>query len=183
MTIPASIIAGLQKVVQGLQAYVVSLEASRQPLPAAPIPAQTPAPAPKPAPSGPDTLQSPWSDPVIAHHNVRAICDQEGLSYDQKQILTACVYQESSFRINAIHQNTVLEPDGTRKVTSTDFGIVQINDYWHIGPGKDFPSVDYVMTHPEECCRWMARYYKKHGNLNAWSSYSTGAYKRWLGKV
>jgi hypothetical protein len=166
-----------------------------QPLPAPvtatqqPQPAQTPSPAPK---ANPDALRAPWSDPVIAHHNVRALCDLEGITGTQvidgvawlkKDILTACVYQESEFRIGARHQNTVIEPDGTRKVTSTDFGIVQVNDYWHIGAGKDFPSADYVLTHPEECVRWMCRQYKAHGNLNAWSSYTTGAFKRRLGKV
>jgi len=131
----------------------------------------------------PDALGAPWSDTVIAHHNVRALCDLEALSYDQKEVLTACVYVESAFRINATHQNTVIEADGTRKVTSTDFGIVQVNDYYHIGAGKDFPSTDYVLANPEICVRWMARYYKTHGNLNAWCSYTSGAYKRWLGKV
>ncbi len=134
-------------------------------------------------PMNPDALQAPWSDTVIAHHNVRAICDLEGLTFDQKEIMTACVYVESGFNINAKHVNTIVETDGTRRVSSTDFGIVQINDYYHIGPSKDFPSVDYVLANPEICVRWMARYYKTHGNLNAWVSFTSNAYKKFLGKV
>lgn len=124
-----------------------------------------------------DTLGSDWGNTVVAHHNVRALCDLEGLSFEQKETLTACVYQESRFDINAKHENIV---DG--KVSSTDWGIVQVNDYFHIGPGKDFPSVEYVLSHPEECVRWMCKLFKA-GQANLWSSYSTGAYKQWLGKV
>jgi hypothetical protein len=78
------------------------------------------------------------------------------------------------------HRNYVLNAAGERHLSSTDFGIVQANDYWHIGPGKYFPSVEYVFTHPEECVRWMCRYYKTHGHLNAWCSYTSGAYKQYL---
>lgn len=127
----------------------------------------------------PDVLLPDWSIIPAAHHNVRAICDLEGLDHEQKQILTACVYVESGFDINAVHYNK----NGQGEITSTDFGIVQVNDYWHIGSGKDFPTVDYVMSHPEECVRWMARYYKQHGNLNAWVSFSAGLYQKYLGKV
>jgi len=60
---------------------------------------------------------------------------------------------------------------------------VQINDYYHIGTGKDFASVDYVMRNPEACIRYMCAYYKRFGNLNAWVSFTSGAYKKYLGKV
>jgi hypothetical protein len=141
----------------------------------APSATQTPIPAtvpPQPAPltptRNPDALQTPWSDPVVAHHNVRALCDLEGLTgtelinghhWLKKDILTACVFHESGFKVNAVNHNTELVDSGekdangkpilVRKVTSSDFGIVQINDYWHIGPGKDFPSVEYVLENPK----------------------------------
>lgn len=137
-------------------------------------------------PKDPDYVYPDWSIVPNAHHNVRAICDLEGLNWEQKQILAACVYQESQFKIGAHHENYAFHKDGTRYLSSTDYGIVQINDYWHIegfGPGHDFPSVEYVYGHPEECVRWMAKYYKQHGHLNAWCSYTTGAYKPWLNKV
>lgn len=127
----------------------------------------------------PDILLPDWSIKEAAHHNVRVLCDLEGLTFEQKQVLTACVMVESGFDINAIHYNK----DGAGKITSTDFGIVQVNDYWHIGAGKDFPSSEYVLSHPEECVRWMCQYYKQHGDLNAWVSFSAGLYKQYLNKV
>ncbi len=126
----------------------------------------------------PDALLS-WDTIEGAHHNVRAVCDLEGLSWNEKQILTACVKVESAFNINARHINH----DGKGNILSTDFGIVQINDYYHIGSEKDFPSIEYVLDNPEACVRWMCHYYKTHGNLNAWVSYSAGLYKQYLGRV
>lgn len=153
-----------------------------------PIPPVTPPVSPveppqPPAPTIPpiDTIYPNWGNTVSAHHNVRVICDLEGLTYDQKQILTACVYQESGFKVNP-KPNQNKDPK-TGVVWSTDYGIVQVNDHFHIGEGKDFPSVDYVISHPEECLRWMCRIYKTTGSLQPWSSFSTGAYKKWLGKV
>lgn len=131
----------------------------------------------------PDILGTDWSDPLVAQHNVRVLCDLEGLAYSQKEILTACVKIESDFKILAEHINYAFTATGVRYIASTDFGIVQVNDYWHIGSGKDFPSSAYVLANPELCVRWMCVYYKTHGNLNAWVSYTSGAYKQWLGKV
>lgn len=122
-------------------------------------------------------LYPDWDTPKRARHNVRAICDQEGLTLKQKDILTACVANESGFLVNPKpNQNK----DKTGKVWSTDYGIVQVNDYFNIGKGKPFPSVKYVLENPEACVRWMARYYKKTGNLNLWASYTSGIYKRYL---
>jgi len=166
----------------------------------APKPTPTPAPAPKPTPaSNPDEIRHPWSDPVIAHHNVRALCDLRGLTgtimidgkaWLKKDVLTACVYQESEFRNwkadGSIMRNdnwAINKTSGHRYLASTDWGLVQINDWYHIGPGKDFPSVQYVGDNPQTCVEWMIDYFKTHGHLNAWVSFSSGAYKQWLGKV
>lgn len=127
----------------------------------------------------PDALGADWSNVIVAHHNVRVLCDLEGLTYDQKEILTACVFVESAFHIDAKHENK----DGQGHVLSTDWGVVQVNDFYHIGEGKDFPSVQYVLENPEACVRWMCGYYKLHGNLDAWVSFTSGAYKLHLGKV
>lgn len=127
----------------------------------------------------PDTFIPDWSNPVAAHHNVRVVCDLQGLTWEQKQILTACVMVESGFNINAVHQNK----DGKGHVLSTDYGIVQVNDYWHIGQGKDFPSVEYVLQNPQACVEWMAKSYKTTGSLNLWCSFTSGMYRKWLNKV
>lgn len=139
---------------------------------------ELPMPPQQNIPIDPDALL-PWDTLEGAHHNVRALCDLEGLTYRDKQILTACVKVESNFDPKAIHYNR----DTNYKLLSTDFGIVQINDYWHIGAGKDFPTAEYVILHPEECVRFMCKYFKRNGHLNAWVAYTTGAYQRWLNKV
>lgn len=120
---------------------------------------------------------------VNGRHSVRVLCDDMGLTVPEKNIIAACVMQESKFmNLNpdgspVTHKNMV----GSR-LASTDIGIVQCNDYWHIGAKKDFPSVEYVVDNPEVMVRWMIQCYKD-GRLNLWSSYSTGAYKQWLNKV
>lgn len=127
-----------------------------------------------------DTLTT-WDSPNNCRHNVRVLCDLSGLGLYMKNVITACVEQESDFEnykmdgTPLIHQN--LNKDGS--LSSTDYGIVQINDYYHIGPNKDFPSVDFVMQNPQKCVQFMIDCYKQ-GKLGLWSSYKTGAYLKWM---
>lgn len=114
-------------------------------------------------------LYDDWSQPKNAYHNVRVLCDRANLSLAEKNLLCACIYQESTFLNSAVGKNS----------TSTDWGLCQINDYFHIGKGKDFPSVEYVKTHPKEVVEWMIGMYKA-GNLYQWSSYKSKAYLKWL---
>jgi hypothetical protein len=134
---------------------------------------QTTIPEPIKPPSQPTTYF--WDTKDNARHSVRVICDETGLPLNDKNILTACVQVESDFDPNAIHHNRDI--DG--KITSTDYGIAQINDFFHIGPGKDFPSVQFVLENPEACIRWMAKMWKA-GKQSLWTSFSTGAYKQYL---
>ncbi len=112
--------------------------------------------------SPPITLAPPrylWDTKDNCRHSVRVICDEEGLTVQQKNNLSATV-----------HPNIV-----NGKTSSTDFGIAQINDYWHIGVGKDFPSSDYVLNNPEACIRWMCRQFKAD-NAKAWVCYGRGLF-------
>ena len=134
-----------------------------------------------------DTLL-PWNmadvnGDVGNHHNVRALCDLYGLTVEQKNILAACVRVESNFNTQAIHRNYVYSNDGQKVLSTTDFGIVQINDFWHIGTQKDFPSSEYVLQNPGACVHYMVNYYKQNGHLNAWVSFTSKAYLAYLGKV
>lgn len=136
-----------------------------------PIPEPAPAPEPTPAPITPSAPKYYWDTPQEAYHSVRVICDEMGMTFQEKEILSACIYQESGFRKSAVGKNA----------KSTDWGIVQVNDTpgWHIGPGLEFVSVNEVLTDPEKCVRWMVTMFKT-GHQNAWASYSTEAYKQWL---
>lgn len=109
-------------------------------------------------------------------HSVRVICDEMGLNWNEKAIICACIYQESRFNNKAKGEN---KKNGV--VTSTDWGIVQVNDFWNIGKGKYWSSVRQVLDNPEKAVRWMITCYKQ-GKLNLWSSYKFGAYKQWLPK-
>lgn len=116
-----------------------------------------------------------WDTKENIRHSIRVICDEEKLPFELKNILTACVQQESGFNLNAIGINR--NKAGT--ITSRDWGLVQINDYYHIGPGKDFSTSEYVLSHPEACVRWMVKLFKA-GKMHLWASYTSGAYKKYL---
>lgn len=148
-----------------------------------PAPVSPPVPPSAPLPPKPITmptigvtdLYDDWSKPKNAYHNVRVLCDRANLSLDEKNLICACVYQESTFLNSAINRNK----DKAGNVTSTDWGIAQVNDYFHIGKGKDFPIVEYVVNNPQHVIEWMIGMYKQ-GQLYQWSSYRYGAYKQWL---
>ena len=112
---------------------------------------------------------------------VIAFCTTLGMPTQLMNELVACIEVESNFDQYAIHLNK--NPDGT--VSTIDYGIVQINDYWHIagcGKGNDFPSVEYVLSNPEACVKWMAKLFME-GQQKLWDSYLSGAYLKYMPKV
>lgn len=143
------------------------------------LPPEPPIPAPEPENAPESVLKPPpklnFSTPKTAYHSVRVLCDEAGLTLQEKNLLCAVIFQESRFDNRALNRNK----DASGRVRSTDFGIAQINDYWHIGPLKTFPSVDYVLKNPDKVVQWMIRQYKA-GRLHLWVAYSSGAYKQWL---
>lgn len=102
----------------------------------------------------------------------------EGLTEDLLHAMVACIEVESGYNPHAIHLNITQ----TGMVDSIDFGIVQVNDFFHIGAGLEFPTPKYVLNHPQECIRWMAKMFKA-GKANLWSSYASGEYQSHLPKV
>ncbi len=132
-------------------------------------------PTPMPTPAIPSIIVTDWSKPSQVYHATRILCDEAGLTVDEKNLICACIYQESQFHNSATNHNK-----NAQGVTlSTDWGLCQINDHYHIGAHKDFPSVDYVLQNPDKVVQWMISMYK-HGLLKQWVSYSSGAYKKWL---
>jgi hypothetical protein len=144
-----------------------------------PTATSTPATIPESAPS--PALD--WSSPKGAWHAARVTMDDMGLTgvvdpttgVKAKDLLCACIYQESRFNNSAINRNRA--PGGA--LLSSDWGLCQINDFYHIGPGKDFPSTAYVVIHPEKAVAFMIRMYNA-GLLKQWVSFSSGAYRQWL---
>lgn len=121
-----------------------------------------------------------WETPQEAKHSIRVICDDEGVIWRNKNLICHTINGESSFynfypadyykaelRGQPVtHKN--MREDGT--VGSTDWGICQINDRFHIGPNKDFPSVLHVLNHPDLMVRWMIRMMRL-GHLDWWYAY------------
>lgn len=138
---------------------------------------QTP-PEPQNAPPSPVPLVPPplqWDTPRHAFHAVRVLCDEAGLTLDEKNLICAVIYQESMFNNLAKNRNKNAKGD----VLSVDYGLCQINSHYHVGPGKDFPSVEFVLNNPAEVVTWMISMYK-HGKLKMWVGFSSGAYLKWL---
>lgn len=145
--------------------------------PIVPVVVATPPVAPElpvQASSDPDSIKYPWDTPQHNYHNSRVLCDQAGLTLEEKNTICACLYQESRFDNGATHANVL-----NGKVVSTDWGIAQVNDYYHIGVGKDFSTVVYVVDNPDKVIAWMIGMYQ-HGLLKQWVSFSSGAYLQWL---
>lgn len=113
-----------------------------------------------------------WSTPIAARHSVRLICDEERMTWQEKNLICAVIQGESGFDNNATCKNT----NGT-----TDWGICQINDnrrYW-IGPGLYFKSVQEVLQNPDKAVRFMIKLYRQ-GLLHYWIAYKNGSYKRYM---
>jgi soluble lytic murein transglycosylase-like protein len=123
--------------------------------------------------------QYQWDTPEHVRKSIRMMCDAAGLTVAEKNVITACIYQESNFMPRAVgKQNS----NGT-----TDYGLAQFNDgknprtgqaYW-IGKGAAFATIDEVLDNPEKNVRIMIDMFKA-AKIRLWASYSTGAYKKWL---
>lgn len=136
---------------------------------------------PQVAPSTNPDILVPWDSQKHNYHNVRVLCDLSYLTVEEKNLICACVYQESEFYNYLPNGNPVIHENKSLNgvLLSTDWGIVQINDYWHVQKYPDFSSSKKIMDNPQKAVQFMIDAYKD-GGLNQWVSYSSGAYKQWL---
>ncbi len=111
-----------------------------------------------------------WDKPADARHSVRLICDEEGLTVEQKNTMCATIGAESGWIPTAVHKNIV-----NGKITSVDYGICQWNNYYH---GKEISPAEAV-NNPEKAVRLMCAYWKQ-GKRSMWMGYTSGNYKRYL---
>lgn len=169
-TIILSEFVEFEQEIQNIQAEITKLTTTS-------MPEEKPS---EPAPQAPvtpsiDTL-AVWGTPQNNYHNVGVLCDLAGLSVEEKnKIIRPCIYQESMFDNAAVNHNK----NAAGTVLSTDWGICQINDYYHCLPtGTPFESSQYVVNHPTEAVQFMISMYQ-HGALKQWVSYSSGAYLQW----
>lgn len=134
----------------------------------------------EPAPAANADTLVPWINKVGSEnnrHNIRVLCDLAGLTVYAKNVITACIEQESDFDPHAVGKPNA---NGT-----IDYGICQFNNgelhgvpLW-IGPGAAFASTQEVLDNPQKCVELMIQEYKA-GHINWWSSYSTGAYLKFM---
>lgn len=139
-----------------------------------------PAPPPAPAPAATSTpVTSPtllWGTPADAEHSVRVICDQEGLTVEQKNTMDATIHAESGYDTHVTHENYAIGIlTGKKYLASTDYGICQWNDKYH---GKEISPGDAI-NNPEKAVRLMCQYWKR-GQRDIWVAYSSGRYKQYL---
>lgn len=111
-----------------------------------------------------------WSNPTAARHSVRVLCDEEGLTLEQKNTLCATIACESGFKISTVHPNIA-----NGKIASTDFGIGQWNDFYH---GHEI-TPDEALHNPEKAVRLMIAYWKR-GQRGLWVCYSKNLYQKYL---
>lgn len=168
---------------------------------------QTPLPPQEPVSVKPDAPQEVKKEPEIVklwdtkeniRHSCRVICDEEGLAVSDKNDMVATIQAESGFNLtiknlngkwknkldengNQIYDKQTGVPIREYVVLSTDWGLCQINDYWNIGAGKPFPSVDFVLNNPEKVVRWMCGEWKRgEFSKQKWIAYKNGSYKNYL---
>lgn len=127
--------------------------------------AATSSPAMSQPAQNPDVLRSNWDSQQNNFHNVRVLCDLLGLTIDEKNLICACIYQESQFFNYKPNGQPVTHENYVKGVlASTDWGICQINDYWHVKKYPDFVSVESILKNPDKAVEFMIHAYL-NGNL------------------
>lgn len=166
-----------KSIIDGLLFVMGNKDDREPPQPAPPLlhvpqdePVVPPPPPPTPAP------KYLWNTRPACIHSVRVICDEMGLTWNQKAEICATIEAESNFDPKAKLQN---KKNG--KVWSTDWGICQVNDFYHVGPGKAFASVQEILDYPERSVRFMCLCFKQ-GKIDLWTAHKNGSYKAFLKK-
>jgi hypothetical protein len=146
-----------------------------------PVEPQEPATEPQPQqptpPTPPPVSPYLWATYDQRVHSVRVLCDEAGLTWAEKAEICATIEAESEF-------NTTVEQKNYDKRGihwSSDWGICQINDWYNIGPGKPFKTVDEVLQFPERSVRFMIDCCKQ-GHIDWWIAHKLGRYEKYLPK-
>lgn len=114
-----------------------------------------------------------WGTKEDIRHSIRVICDEMGMTVEQKNTMCATIYGESEFNLHARNEN---KRDG--KVTSIDLGLCQWNTYYH---GKEITPIESI-NNPEKAVRLMAKYWLR-GQRDLWIAYKSGSFRRYIDLV
>lgn len=134
-------------------------------------PIMPPEPAKQPTATAPVIYL--WDTPENARHSLRVICDEEGMTPQQKNLMSQVVHCESGYSIKATHPNL----NAYGNVASTDYGICQWNDWWHWIKSQEISPED-ALNNPEKAVRLMCKYVKE-GLISQWVCYSSGLYMKY----
>lgn len=138
----------------------------------------TPQPVVDVPPQPPETVIYLWDNPTNVRHSVRVLCDEMGMTLEQKNTMCATIGAESvGYNTQAVNRNFVTNAQGIKVLASTDWGLCQWNDYYH---GSEIaPQV--ALQDPEAAVRLMGHYWKL-GELYRtwWVAYKNGSYKQYL---
>jgi len=119
----------------------------------------------------PKVEKNKWDTPAKACHSFRVICDEVGLSVNEKNMLAKVLNCESGFNVKAVHKN-----NDARK--TIDYGIAQFNDYWY----KNLITPDEALNDPEKAVRLFISEYRS-GRLKNWVCYKSKKYLNFQSKV
>lgn len=168
------------------------LKAKNAPVSPSPaLPSNTTAPTPTPPQNAPEPQKQAstrWGDvskeekEALIKRNKRSemlwmcreIAERKKMPSSMMPLFLATLECEADFNNELIHEN---KKNG--RVCSTDYYIAQINDYYHIGAGKTFPSVQYVHDNPDKVVEWMADMFLC-GKAKLWICYRDGYFKSHL---
>lgn len=136
-------------------------------IPVAPPPVSMPETTSPVPPAAPKYV---WDTRAKVIHSCRVIMDEYHIGWKDKATICSVIEGESNFNIHAINHNT----NG-----SIDYGLVQMNSQYWIGPGKYFKDVDEVYTKPEKSVRFICESFLA-GRIDRWYAYTNGSYKKFL---
>ena len=110
---------------------------------------------------------------IVTNEQIKASASRAGFIGPDINTIAAIANAESNRNVSA----TTHEPNGT-----TSYGVYQINSIW-LGNTVDGTKVTVSNLHDLDFSSKVAYYIFKKSGFNAWTTYKTGVYKKYLTDV